>query len=142
MSSKKKGNRGENAWANWMQTQGFSVYRNSSSGSNANKSDAHNDLGMNFEIKTVKKLNLQRAWKQSCNDAFMSHAVPTVIIHFDGMPKDNWLVVMNNWDWLELVKKNMGLEGATTGIQKQDIWKLKDLLQRLKSTIKILEKYE
>ena len=105
INAKKKGNHGENLWANWLRDNNVcKANRNSSSGANIVKSDVTNDLGMNFEVKTVKKLNLMEAWKQSERDAQMSHTIPTVVIHFDGMPKDTWLVVMNNWDWADLVK--------------------------------------
>jgi len=105
VNAKRKGNAGENNWSNWLRDNNVcKAYRNSSSGSNIVKSDVVNNLGMNFEVKAVKKLNLMEAWKQSSRDAEMSHTIPTVVIHFDGMPKDSWLVVMNNWDWAELVK--------------------------------------
>ena len=104
VNAKKKGNHGENLWANWLRDNNIcKANRNSSSGSNIVKSDVVNNLGMNFEVKTVKKLNLMEAWKQSERDAEMSHTIPTLVIHFDGMPKDSWLVVMNNWDWADLV---------------------------------------
>jgi len=105
VNAKKKGNAGENSFANWLRDNNVcKATRNSSSGSNIVKSDIVNNLGMNLEVKTVKKLNLMEAWKQSERDAQISHTIPTVVIHFDGMPKDTWLVVMNNWDWADLVK--------------------------------------
>ena len=105
VNAKRKGNAGENNFANWLRDNNVcKANRNSSSGSNTVKSDIVNNLGMNLEVKTVKKLNLMEAWKQSERDAKMSHTIPTVVIHFDGMPKDSWLVVMNNYDWADLIK--------------------------------------
>lgn len=107
MNPKKKGNAGENDWANWLQKESIcNAYRNSSSGANTRKSDVHNDININFEVKTVKKLNLLKAYKQSESDCKMTHSTPYVVIHFDGMPKDQWLVVMNNWDWKDLIMKS------------------------------------
>ena len=62
MSSKKKGNAGENKFANWLQSRGIKAYKNSSSGGNEWKSDVHNSLGINFEVKTCKKINLKKCW--------------------------------------------------------------------------------
>jgi len=120
INAKKKGNHGENLWANWLRDNNIcKAFRNSSSGSNIVKSDCTNNLGMNFEVKTVKKLNLMEAWKQSSRDAEMSHTIPTVVIHFDGMPKDTWLVVMNNFDWADLVKGKNQLASKTSAKTEQ-----------------------
>jgi len=120
INAKKKGNAGENQFANWLRDNNVcKANRNSSSGANIVKSDVTNDLGMNFEVKTVKKLNLMEAWKQSSRDAEMSHTIPTVVIHFDGMPKDAWLVVMNNFDWADLVKGKNQLASKTSAKAEQ-----------------------
>jgi hypothetical protein len=58
-----------------------------------------NGMDANFEVKTVKKLNLQEAWRQSERDVG-NYATPYVIIHFDGMAPDRWLVVVDNYDWI------------------------------------------
>lgn len=110
INAKKKGNRGENEFALWLQSHGFKAYKNGSSGGNINKSDIHNNLDANFEVKTVKKLNLKEAWAQSNRDASMARSTPYVCIHFDGMPKNEWLVVMHSEDWVEMMKKSRGME--------------------------------
>lgn len=120
VNAKRKGNANENNWSNWLRDNNVcKAYRNSSSGSNTVKSDVTNNLGMNFECKAVKRLNLMDAWKQSSRDAEMSHTIPTVVIHFDGMPKDTWLVVMNNWDWADLVKGKNQLASKTSAKTEQ-----------------------
>jgi hypothetical protein len=101
LNSKKKGNAGENCRANWLREHGITAHRNASSGANIVKSDVVNGIDANFEVKTVKKLNLQEAWKQSQRDAG-NYATPYVIIHFDGMAPDRCLVVLDNYDWLVL----------------------------------------
>jgi Holliday junction resolvase len=107
MNPKKKGNHGENLFANWLKKEGIcNAYRNSSSGSNERKSDVHNDINCNFEVKTVKSLNLKKAFKQSQADCRMTHATPYVVVHFDGMPENDWLMVMTNHDWKELIMKS------------------------------------
>lgn len=140
MNAKKKGNAGENNFANWLRENNIcNGYRNSSSGSNIVKSDVNNDLGINFEVKTVKKLNLQEAYKQSKRDAEMSHSIPYVVIHFDGMPKDTWLMVMNNWDWADLMRKE---DSQTTPVKQNNNklkWLLKSGIEILKKIIKELE---
>ena len=110
MNVKKKGNAGENKFANWMQEQGIAAYRNSSSGANHRKSDVHNAIDLNIEVKTVKKINLQEAWRQTTRDASMASSTPLLSIHFDGMGEDEWLIVINNYDWIELQKKAMAGE--------------------------------
>ena len=104
MNVKKKGNHGENTFANWMQANGIKMYRNSSSGSGMQKGDINNNLDMTIEIKTVKKLNLQEAWYQVNRDASIAHNMPVLAVHYDGMQKDTWLVVIHSNDWLEYVK--------------------------------------
>lgn len=107
VQSKKKGNRGENLWANWLTSNGITAYRNSGSGSGIAKSDVHNALGANFEVKTVKHLNLKKAWQQSQSDANKAHSTPYLVVHLDGMKENDWFIVMNNYDWLDLMKKSI-----------------------------------
>jgi Holliday junction resolvase len=140
MNVKKKGNAGENRFANWLQANGIKAFKNSSSGANTNKSDVHNSLNANFEVKTVKRINLQDAWKQSRRDAEMSHATPYVVIHFDGMPQDEWLMVMHSEDWLDLVKQNAPIETQSYTDPKV-VWAIKRMVDAAKVVIKSLEKY-
>ena len=105
MNVKKKGNKGENDFAHWLQSHGIKAWRNSSSGSGMYKGDINNSIDYTFEIKTVKKINLKEAWYQVNRDSSVARNTPCLAIHFDGMPKDTWLMVMNSEDWIELVKK-------------------------------------
>jgi Holliday junction resolvase len=140
MNFKKKGNAGENRFANWLQSNGIKAFKNSSSGANTNKSDVHNSLNANFEVKTVKRINLQEAWKQSRRDAEMSHTTPYVVIHFDGMPQDEWLIVMHSEDWLDLVKQNVPIETQSYTDPKV-VWAIKRMVEAAKVVIRLLEKY-
>ena len=134
-NAKKKGNAGENKWANWLKANGINAFRNSSSGGGINKSDVHNDIDANFEVKTVKRINLKEAWKQSVRDATLVHTTPYLVIHFDGMPENDWLMVMSNQDWLDLVI------GERPEITSHEEPKLKYALQRLKTEIGTVSKY-
>ena len=109
-NSKRKGNAGENAWAHWLTSQGIKASRNPMSGGSIWKGDVGNALGCCMEVKTVKRINLQEAWRQVNRDAGMSHTIPLLVLHFDNMPKDHWLMVMDNFDWLEMVTSEEKVE--------------------------------
>ena len=103
---KRKGNNGELAFAHWLQEQGINAYRDSASGGGSrSKSDIINSIDYTFEVKTVKKINLKRAWNQAVTASDKVHNTPSVIVHFDGMLKDQWLVVIDNHHWLELLQQ-------------------------------------
>ena len=105
VNAKKKGNHGENLFANWLQNQGIKAFRNSRSGAGINKSDVHNALNANFEVKTCKKAKLAEWWKQTSRDSNLTHSTPYLAIHLDGMPENKWLMVLDNDDWAELIMK-------------------------------------
>lgn len=103
MNAKKKGNAGENALANWLQSRGISAYRNGASGATAYKGDVNNSLDLTIEVKTVKRINLMDAWRQVARDSAKARNSPLLAIHFDGMPKDEWLITIHSEDWLEML---------------------------------------
>ena len=105
MNAKKKGNHGENEFANWLFSHGFKAWRNGSSGAGMYKGDINNGMDMTFEIKTVKKINLLKPWQQVSKDASIAHNSPVVAIHFDGMGKKEWLMVIHSEDWIDNQKK-------------------------------------
>lgn len=105
MNAKKKGNHGENEFANWLQENGVKAWRNGSSGAGQYKGDINNSLDCTFEVKTVKRINLQEAWRQVNRDASVAHNTPVLAIRFDNMPKRNWLIVINSEDWIHSVTK-------------------------------------
>jgi len=104
MNSKRKGNRGEHDFAHWLMDNGIKAYRNSMSGGSLWKGDISNNLDITIEVKTVKKMNVMDAWKQVSKDAGIAHNAPVLAIHFDGRPKGEWLMIMHNEDWLDLIK--------------------------------------
>lgn len=104
MNAKKKGNAGEHEFAHWLIENGIKAFRNSMSGGSVWKGDIANSIDLTIEIKTVKKINLMEAWRQVARDSSIAHNSPLLAIHFDGMPKKNWLIVLNSEDWIELIK--------------------------------------
>jgi Holliday junction resolvase len=106
---KKKGNHGENEFANWLLDNGIKGFRNSASGANAWKGDIGNNLDLTIEVKTVKKLNLQECWRQVERDSSLARTSPLLAVHFDKMPKREWLIVLHSEDWLDMIKKYKNL---------------------------------
>jgi len=106
INAKKKGNAGEHAFAHWLMSHGIKAFRNSMSGGSVWKGDIANNLDLTIEVKTVKKVNLQKVYAQVCRDASIAKNSPILAIRFDNMPKNNWLIVINSEDWVELIKKN------------------------------------
>lgn len=105
INSKKKGNHWENVFANWLRDNGIKAWKDGMSGGGTReKSDIGNDIDYSFQVKAVKKLNLQEAWRQATRDALKVQDTPCVAIHFDGMAEDEFLIVLNNYDWLEIIK--------------------------------------
>lgn len=104
MNAKKKGNAGEHAFAHWLLSKGVKAFRNAMSGGSVWKGDIANDRDLTIEVKTVKKINLQEAWRQVSRDASIAHNSPVLAIRFDNMPKNEWLVVLHSEDWAELIK--------------------------------------
>lgn len=82
--------------------------RNTMSGGSIWKGDVSNDKNLCIEIKTVKAINLQELWRQVKRDSDLSHATPVAAIHFDHMPEDHWLMVMDSADWQEMFKRSLG----------------------------------
>ena len=106
MLAKKKGNNGERKFAQWLSDNGIKASRDpGSGGGNREKSDIVNSINANFEVKTVKKLNLKEAWKQTEIAADKTHNTPYLVVHFDGMGDNDWLIVMTNHEWMDMYKR-------------------------------------
>lgn len=104
VNAKKKGNAGENKFANWLLSHGIKAGRDSASGGGLAKGDIHNDLDLTIEVKTVKGIGLKEAWRQVDGDAALARNAPLLAIHFDGMPENTWLIVQHSNDWIEQIK--------------------------------------
>ena len=137
IGSKKKGNAGENAWSNWLNDQGIRAWKDSmSGGGNREKSDVGNSLNHHYEVKTVKHLNVQKAWQKAVIDAGKAQNIAHLIVHYDGMPKDNWIIMLSNWDWLELIKKPQEEKVETENRNLK--YKLQNLKNQITSVLKEL----
>ncbi len=140
INAKKKGNLWENRWANWLSDNGIHAWKDGASGGGTReKSDVGNDIDYSFQVKGVKKLNLQEAWRQAKRDAELVQDIPCVVVHFDGMAEDDFLVVMSNHDWIEAIK-NPKVEPVATPADlqsdRQMKWKLERFIQTGKDLLK------
>jgi len=146
VNAKKKGNRGENVFAEFLRDNGFKAYKDSASGASTHKSDIVNGLDYSMEIKTVKKIGLKGAWKQVARDSSLARNAPLLAIHFDGMPDKEWLVCIHSNDWIELEKnarqspKNTPQTIETTYTDNSIKYKTQRVITELKELIKLLEK--
>lgn len=109
INAKRKGSKGEHDFAHWLLGHGVKAYRNSMSGGSVWKGDIGNNIDCTFEVKTVKKINLQEAWRQVEKDSSIAHNMPVLAIRFDKMPKNEWLMVFHSEDAIEMLKKFHGL---------------------------------
>ncbi len=145
VNAKKKGNRGENVFAEFLRDNGFKAYKDSASGASTHKSDIVNGLDYSMEIKTVKKIGLKEAWKQVTGDSSLARNAPLLAIHFDGMPEKEWLICIHSNDWIELEK--LARQGTPTAPQNTNIiteqrelaYALNNLKVALSKAIKLLE---
>ena len=135
LNSKRKGDAGEHAFAKWMVDNGLKCQRNPMSGGSIWKGDIANELNLAIEVKTVKKINLQEAWRQVARDSGLSHADPVLAIRFDNFPKDKWLMVLDSDYFLDLLTKT---DGVRTDYKDP---KLKWALTTLKTAITGVMKY-
>lgn len=105
MNSKKKGNLWENRWANWLRDNGIKAWKDGASGGgDREKGDVGNNLNLHMEVKGVKAINLKKVWAKAQLECQKTHNQPLIAIHFDGMRDDEFLVVIDNHNWLDLVK--------------------------------------
>lgn len=103
-NSKRKGNAGEHSFSHFLEDNGIKAFRNTMSGGSVWKGDIANNLDLTIEVKTVKKINLQEAWRQVSRDASIAHNSPLLAIHFDNMPKREWLIVIHSNDFIDYLK--------------------------------------
>jgi len=131
---KKKGNAGENNFANWLRANGIKAYKEASSGGHSVKGDVTNDIDYTIEVKTVKKISLQEAWKQVASDASKARNRPLLAIHYDKMPKDEWFIVLHSNDWLDLEMGEVDTHNIYEDPKKK--WRLKRFIEEAKGVLK------
>ena len=139
INSKKKGNRYENLWANWLRDNGVKAYKDGASGGGTReKSDVGNDIDYSFQVTAGKKIPIQKKWRQAIRDAEMVHDTPCLVIHFDGMAEDQFLVVLNNYDWLKAIKGDK-IEIGDTQNDRERRHTLENLKYAIGRALKVLE---
>lgn len=148
MNVKKKGNRGENLFAEFLRDNGFKAYRDSASGGSTHKSDIVNGLDYSMEVKTVKKIGLQEAWRQVSRDSSIAHNAPLLAIHFDGMPEKEWIICLHSNDWIEMEKltrdrpvslQNAPQEAINAYTDRTTIYALEQLKSQINKVLNLLK---
>ena len=138
MNAKKKGNHMENVWANWLIKNGIKAWKDGASGGGTNeKGDVGNNLNLHMEVKAVKGINLQKVWKKALHECEKTHNLPLLAIHFDGMGEEEFLVVIDNGHWLDLMTKEQGVE---TNYQDPKLkWAIQGSIEANKKLLKLIE---
>lgn len=96
--SRAKGARGERELAKKLREFGFHARRGQQySGANGD-ADVIGVPDIHIECKRVEKLNINKAMRQSLNDA--RHGEKAVVMHKKN--EEKWLVTMTLADWIEL----------------------------------------
>lgn len=135
---KKKGNVWENKLANWLIDNGIKAWKDAQSGGgNREKGDVGNNIDMTMESKAAKKIELMSWWKQVVASASKHKNSPVLFIHQDGMPDNEWLVVMHSEDWMDLVKGKLDID--TDYVDPQKRWVIKQAIESLKKVLKIID---
>lgn len=138
VNSKKKGNLWENRLSAWFVKNGIKANQDSASGGgNREKGDIINNLDMTIESKAGKNISLMDWWGQVSRSAEKHHNKPVLFIHQDGMGAEDWLVVMNNEDWLDLVLKENGVKNDY--LDPKFKWALVGLSDAIKRVLKFIE---
>lgn len=139
INAKKKGNKGENAFANWLIKNGIKAWRDGASGGGHNeKADIGNNLNLHFEVKTVKRIGLMEVWKKALLECQKTHNLPVLAIHFDGMPEEEWLMVISSQHFLELLQGESEPVDMTYEDPKKK-WAIKNLIEASKKVLRFYE---
>lgn len=137
-NSKKKGNAGENKFANWLIDNGIKAWKDGASGGgNREKADVGNNLNLHFEVKTVKKINLLEVWKKALHECVKTHNNPVLAIHFDNMPENEWLMVVSSDHFLDLLGGENKADMSYEDPKKK--WAVQNLIESAKKVVKLLE---
>lgn len=135
-NSKKKGNDAEKQFSQLLRDQGVdnTASRNYSSGNNTQKSDVHNKINYNIEVKHVERLNIYKAIEQSIKDSQKTHATPLVAFRKNRM---DWWVAIPAWKWCDLERRSH--EPKLKAPDKDLLWKLKSLKELCNQIIKLIK---
>lgn len=138
VNAKKKGNAGENAFANFLIGNGIKAWKDGASGGGNNeKADVGNNLNIHFEVKTVKKINLKEVWYKAVHECGKTHNDPVLAIRFDGMPADEWLMVLHSEHFIDLLKGDK--DAGENYLDPKHKWAITQLIESAKKVVKIYE---
>lgn len=136
INSKKKGNLWENKFAQFLVKNGIKAWKDGASGGGLNeKADVGNNINIHFEVKAVKKINLKEVWYKAEYECTKTHNTPVIAIHFDGMPEDKFLMVIDNDFFINL------LTGESVANNDYQDPKFKYALKNLKESINTVFKF-
>lgn len=144
VNSKKKGNLWENKLAKWLTEHGIKAWKDSASGGgNREKGDIGNNVDLTIESKSAKSILLMPWWKQTCESASKHGNTPALFIHQDGMPDNEWLVVMHSEDFVEMLKKSREekevVEVEANPMENREVrFKTERAISSLKELLKVL----
>lgn len=138
INSKKKGNKGENAFASFLVGNGIKAWKDGASGGGNNeKADVGNNLNIHFEVKTVKAINLKETWYKAVHECGKTHNDPVLAIRFDGMPVNEWLMVLHSEHFIDMITGKK--ESENVYVDPKNKWAVQKLLESAKQVIKIYE---
>ena len=137
-NSKKKGNHGENLFAQFLVANGIKAWKDGASGGGHNeKADVGNNLNIHFEVKTCKAINLKTVWYKAIHECTKTHNDPVLAVHFDGMPPNEWLMVLHSDHFIDLLTGKK--ENESVYVDPKNKWAVQKLLESAKQVIKIYE---
>ena len=141
VNSKKKGNKWENNLANWLRDNDIKAWKDGMSGGGTReKGDIGNNIDCTIESKAAKNIKLMEWWRQVVKSALTHGNQPVLFIHQDGMPNNEWLVVMHSEDWVDMMKKSLidkiEIE-VEQGDSREKLWAIQEAIRGLKK----LEKF-
>jgi len=143
INSKIIGNNAENDWATFLKNRGIDKLARrdkQSGGGNKEKSDIGNSLNINFEVKAGNQVpkKLEDFYAQSLNAACKTHTIPYVILKRRFKRQDEFLVVMNGFDWADLYKR--AREPKKVDSADREIgWALKGVIMACKKLLKLVD---
>lgn len=135
---KKKGNLFENRWAHFLSDNGFKAWKDAGSGcGNREKADVGNNENIHWEVKAVAGINLQAVWKKAELECQKTHNTPMLAIHFNGMKEDEFLVVMNNFDYIDLWRKSKEPKSTAKIESRDEKYKIERLVTAAKEVLRL-----
>jgi len=141
-SPKAKGNRFERHLVEVLRENLDSkAYRTAGSGSGLDKNDIRiPNFNIEIEAKNATEYHIPKDWEQTKRQLTSGNLGVLVIRNPKEPEFKESLVVMDLYDWIELVKKQKDEVQTVTSFNPNDKWLLKNLIDNCKKVIKKYEK--